>query len=487
MRNSELLKLLAKSAVEKRLLLFVGSGLSKCIVGKQNALSWVELLIMVAKKFGLKAALTDLKSGAQIDCPKIASDMVDELWQKAPYYSKVHCDSIIKEYVCALCDWYPDKDQKDYWRSVFSRISPSGVITTNYDHVIEEILEEASLSFSADNTLPILTEGECLVYHLHGVRHQPQGIVLTREDYLKAMWPFSYRQTRLTTLLRENSVLYVGYAHNDINMLSALDVSNETFLDVGLDNANSLQVKVIYDDKLEGSDWTISAEDVSQGKKRQTSYEIRCRDVALFMTQLADECEEMKREERNKLESFLDDIKKMTEEADEKDVSQRRETMRLLFKNNIALLNANSKLAREFQREFNDYLKGYYRLLRKEAKKPANWERYADAWSLLFAYFSVLATSECMSNGKIAPHTRLFAYAIGWFNGISWFFGDDIGKAKTAYKWFKEDWKALSPEVRDLIIDSAKRKDYKEIEGLIEKVSKEKDVIANDEDAPCEE
>ena len=54
MDTKQLLQKLAEQAYEGKLLLFVGAGFSKCVVGNDIALSWLQLLRKVADKFDIK-------------------------------------------------------------------------------------------------------------------------------------------------------------------------------------------------------------------------------------------------------------------------------------------------------------------------------------------------------------------------------------------------------------------------------------------------
>ena len=67
------------------------------------------------------------------------------------------------------------------------------------------------------------------IYHLHGIRSNPDSIVITQEDYVSLFRPNEYRQIKLALTIKESTVLLLGYGLGDINVLTALDWSNNVF------------------------------------------------------------------------------------------------------------------------------------------------------------------------------------------------------------------------------------------------------------------
>lgn len=67
------------------------------------------------------------------------------------------------------------------------------------------------------------------VFHLHGVRSNPSEIIITREDYVSLFRPTEYRQIKLALTVRESTTLILGYGLGDVNVLTALDWSQNVY------------------------------------------------------------------------------------------------------------------------------------------------------------------------------------------------------------------------------------------------------------------
>jgi hypothetical protein len=67
------------------------------------------------------------------------------------------------------------------------------------------------------------------VFHLHGVRTNPEEIIIAQEDYVTLFRPSEYRQMKLALTIKESTTLLLGYALGDVNVLTALDWSRNVF------------------------------------------------------------------------------------------------------------------------------------------------------------------------------------------------------------------------------------------------------------------
>ena len=480
MTKIELIKELAERACEGRLAFFVGAGFSKAVMGKYSsgplkgrdrALSWMDLLREVAKSFGVESAVPCKKCTSPMDCPQIASDIVRRLHGKHTEWTLEDCEREIKDSVCRLVNWYPNREHMSEWPKYFEAIRPSIIITTNYDHVLETLLEGQAASFSSKDTLPITFDEKYLIYHMHGVRNRPDDIVLTREDYIEALRPFSYRQVRLTTLLRENSVLYIGYGKNDLNILSAFDVAQQTFSDIKDDRIQKIHVQVEYDVQQDG----VVTESPSENDALP-SYSIKVSDLKIFFKELSDACNAYSDSIRRDY-AFVESLKSLTFTKDgdghKKTFEQRKADIFNVFENGVKLLNTPTKLGHKIAAEFDDFIKDHYRALRDQSHRPGNWEAYADMWSLLYAYFSMFSPRyEPQASDKFnkpMPYTRRFGYALGWFNALAYWIGPEQSQSHQAWKSFVEDWPRLPESIREIIKSSAVRSGYLNILNLLER------------------
>jgi len=190
----------------------------------QIALSWSELLEKVSNSFDI-----DYKSLPKegIGYPEIASKICLAYAEKSEMtYGEALRE--IKRKVASFTSWYPNQNKRKVFGDYFESLSPAWIITTNYDLVIESLLTGKSIPLGPNDQL---TNPKSIipVYHLHGIRTNPEEIIITQEDYISLFRPSEYRQVKLALTLKESTVLLLGYGLGDVNVLTALDWSKNVF------------------------------------------------------------------------------------------------------------------------------------------------------------------------------------------------------------------------------------------------------------------
>lgn len=207
--------------------LFIGAGFSKAVLDDKFggvALSWPELLEKAAQKMNVDYTTID-KLGASY--PEIASRICAAHSGKDAGTFK---DSLrkLKHSIAELTCWYPTHDQRDKYSVYLESISPSWIITTNYDLIIESLLTGKSIPLGPNDPLssPI---GVVPVFHLHGIRTNPDELIIAQQDYVTLFRPTEYRQIKLALTIKESTTLFLGYGLGDVNVLTALDWSKNVF------------------------------------------------------------------------------------------------------------------------------------------------------------------------------------------------------------------------------------------------------------------
>jgi SIR2-like protein len=225
--KQEVLEFISRSASYGNLGGFIGAGFSKAVLNdgiNEIALSWGQLLESCAKKLKV-----DYGAIAEVGAayPEIASRLCAEC-SKA--HGKPYAESVsqLKREVASLTTWYPDKKKREQFSNYLRWLSPSWVITTNYDLVIESLLTGRAMPLGPNDSLSS-PQGVIPVYHLHGIRTNPEEIIITQEDYVSLFRPNEYRQIKLALTIRESTTLLLGYGLGDVNVLTALDWSNNVF------------------------------------------------------------------------------------------------------------------------------------------------------------------------------------------------------------------------------------------------------------------
>ena len=224
MTRGELIENLGVASALGRLGLFVGAGFSKAATGNA-APSWLELLEATAASLKLTFDAAQIPVGGSF--PKIASTLVDDL-VRARGCTRQQAAVDFKRAVGDNCRHLAAPKLKTRWAESLESAGAAWITTTNYDHVLEDLLADNALSLLPDHLFhihPSFTP----VFHMHGSRSAPQSIVITEEDYIGLFRPLDYRQLKLSMLLSESVTLILGYGLGDINVLHALDLARNVF------------------------------------------------------------------------------------------------------------------------------------------------------------------------------------------------------------------------------------------------------------------
>ena len=226
--RDDVLNFLASSTSYGNLGLFVGAGFSKAVLneasGDEIALSWGDLLEKAAKRMQVKYASLN---GVGVSYPEIASAICKAHSAKRAVSFGTSLRQL-KDEIAGLTSWYPTDEQREKYSRYLEAFDPSWIITTNYDLVIESLLTGKSIPLGPNDPLSA-PKGVVPVFHLHGVRTNPEEIIIAQEDYVTLFRPSEYRQMKLALTIKESTTLLLGYALGDVNVLTALDWSRNVF------------------------------------------------------------------------------------------------------------------------------------------------------------------------------------------------------------------------------------------------------------------
>jgi hypothetical protein len=221
--RNDAIKEIANAVVYGNLGLFIGAGLPMAIFNKRGlpiALSWKSLIRKCFKEFKVPFK-KDTRIGSSF--PDIASHLCKAISIKR----KIEFDDavkLLKEKIADFTSLYPPINDRNRYRDFFETLDPSWIITTNYDTVIESILTGKCMPLSSNDQL-VSPRDQIPVFHLHGIRTNPDSIVITQNDYVKLFRPNEYRLQKLPLILKESFTLLIGYSLGDFNVLTALDWS----------------------------------------------------------------------------------------------------------------------------------------------------------------------------------------------------------------------------------------------------------------------
>lgn len=218
---------------------FVGAGFSKELISDDHwkkAYSWEELIIECRKRMNLtneddkkeSEELQKLKENTSY--PEQSSKLCREYAKK----NKVSYDEAvgkIKSIIAEVLNSDPNENKKNRYKNWFNRLSPNWIVTTNYDFILESVIGGGALTIPPDGCFCKI-KGMIPVFHIHGTCKDPDGIIITNEDYTRMFRPSDYRQARLPFLIKESCVLMIGYGLGDINVVTAVDWSKNVYTNI---------------------------------------------------------------------------------------------------------------------------------------------------------------------------------------------------------------------------------------------------------------
>jgi hypothetical protein len=213
--------------------LFVGAGLSRRYLGLED---WEGFLRKYAELAG--GSYEYYASTADGDYPKMASLIATDLherWWKDPvfkdsrdYYQgqtggaqwalKAEISRELASSLDALPRQGPSAEEISRLRSAVV----DGVITTNFDPLLEHIFPEFEVFVGQDQMLFAHPQGIGEIYKIHGSYEAPDSLVLTAEDYKTFNERNAYLAAKLLTVFVEHPVIFLGYSLADRNVFAVL-------------------------------------------------------------------------------------------------------------------------------------------------------------------------------------------------------------------------------------------------------------------------
>lgn len=226
--------------------LFVGSGITQRYIG---APTWEGLLEYFAKlssdsdfayqMYKGKAIRNDCSNGIE---PKIA-ELIEVDFNDKWYISNEYRESRMKYTDVAnngcsplkieIADLFKEISNKPFRQGTDREVklleevadkSIAGIITTNYDCVIERIFSKYKYSkyIGQEELLFQPITGISEIYKIHGCCSEPNSIVINDKDYQKFNERNAYLVAKLLTIFLEYPIIFIGYKIGDTNIREIL-------------------------------------------------------------------------------------------------------------------------------------------------------------------------------------------------------------------------------------------------------------------------
>ena len=105
---------------------------------------------------------------------------------------------------------------------ILPKINISGIITTNYDELLELIFPKFKTFIGQDSMFISTPQGFGEIYKIHGSISSPESLIITSKDYEDFNRRNAYLAAKLMTIFIERPVIFIGYSISDNNIRSIL-------------------------------------------------------------------------------------------------------------------------------------------------------------------------------------------------------------------------------------------------------------------------
>jgi hypothetical protein len=249
--------------------LFVGSGLSRRYLGTED---WEGLLRRFAAMTGRPYEY--FRASANGVYPEVASEIARELhpiwWSSAnfeasrakyPHDSK-NRESALKIEISRYLEQVGETRLTDPLLAqeleVLPRVTIDGIITTNWDLLLEQLFPEFPKYVGQDELLFSPTHGVGEIYKIHGCCSKPNSLIATSGDYLRFRERNSYLAAKLLTVFAEHPIVFLGYSLIDTNITDILQSIAVCLTTENIDKLRDRLVLVRWDPQAETYRWEDS-------------------------------------------------------------------------------------------------------------------------------------------------------------------------------------------------------------------------------------
>ncbi|WP_293765919.1 SIR2 family protein [uncultured Aquitalea sp.] len=240
--------------------LFLGSGFSRRYIGLEDWEGLLEKFCISTKPYAYYRSSSN--QNIPLAATLLANDFHDIWWSDARFESSRNAyaheiknkSSPIKY---EICKYLVEKSEPNIASEELKNeiealrtCDVDGIITTNWDMLIENIFPDY-IVYSGQNELLFsntLNIGE--IYKIHGTCCNPESLVLTDSDYQDYNSRNAYLASKLITIFVEHPVVFIGYSITDNNIRELL---KSISLCIGSENIEKLRDNLIFIDRKEPS------------------------------------------------------------------------------------------------------------------------------------------------------------------------------------------------------------------------------------------
>lgn len=135
--------------------------------------------------------------------------------------------------------------------------SLSGIITTNYDVLLEQLFQNFTTYIGQEELLFTSISGIGEIYKIHGSVTKPESLVLTSQDYLEFEEKESYLIAKLLTIFLEYPVIFLGYSLSDRNIRNIFKIISNCLAQEKLEQLKDRLIFVEYSEEEKVSEFSM--------------------------------------------------------------------------------------------------------------------------------------------------------------------------------------------------------------------------------------
>lgn len=196
MQFYQMIEEMKKSLENKKLVIFVGAGVSK----NSGIPTWGQMVRTFAE---------------QLDYP-VKRLSTDEYIRIPQYYYGVDDSDSHKNYYDLLRKVIQPAAKPNILNELIAEIKPKHIVTTNYDKLMDMVVKDYAI-IRQDKDL-LRAEANHYLIKMHGDIDNVEDIVFKEADYLQYSETHRLMETFLKSLLIDHVFLFVGYSLNDYNL-----------------------------------------------------------------------------------------------------------------------------------------------------------------------------------------------------------------------------------------------------------------------------
>ncbi|WP_210434438.1 SIR2 family protein [Stenotrophomonas maltophilia] len=241
--------------------LFLGSGFSRRYLGLEDWKGLLQRFCGPDRPF--ERYLATANSDYPLAAKAVARDFNERWWTEPGYEEsrsinkdRIHSESSALR--IEICKYLSNLNlqlamSSDFKEEVemLTRLNVDGVITTNWDGLIEEIFPGYKVYVGQNELLFSSPQEIGEIYKIHGSCSEPSSLMLTSDDYDLFASQNVYLAAKLITVFVEHPVVFIGYSLSDINIKSLL---RSISLCIGPGNVDRLRKNLIFVQRPEPGD-----------------------------------------------------------------------------------------------------------------------------------------------------------------------------------------------------------------------------------------